>query len=253
MSIPLCTRPSKFPEVEASLVTWLEQCRVTKTLISDVMIRTKAKEAAKIMDIGEDKFKASAGWVENFKHRHGIKKGVWVGKPFPGFVDLDFTHEEIDMRSHILEASGAYNFDSAGDVRREQQLRSAQASWPPHSVNGISMSPPSGPFAAASDNLNNPQTSNGDLGDQFKRPTSMILHGGTIVGYGQTDMQSWGQYSAPPPSAHEANEAMDKVMEFVRAQPTNFISQEETVALNGVKELLMMTANNLPDCRARPK
>ena len=43
------------------------------------MIRTKAREVAREMDIGEDKFKASAGWVENFKHRQGIKKGVWNG------------------------------------------------------------------------------------------------------------------------------------------------------------------------------
>lgn len=43
------------------------------------MIRTKAKDAAKDMGIGEEKFKASAGWVENFKHRHGIRKGIWTG------------------------------------------------------------------------------------------------------------------------------------------------------------------------------
>lgn len=62
------------------LQDFLESSRESKTLISDVMIRTKAKEAAKMMNIGEDKFKASAGWVENFKHRHGIRKGVWEGK-----------------------------------------------------------------------------------------------------------------------------------------------------------------------------
>jgi Tc5 transposase DNA-binding domain len=30
--------------------------------------------------ITEDKFKASSGWVENFKHRHGIRGGVWHGE-----------------------------------------------------------------------------------------------------------------------------------------------------------------------------
>lgn len=31
------------------------------------------------MDWPEEKFKASSGWVENFKHRHGIRKGIWNG------------------------------------------------------------------------------------------------------------------------------------------------------------------------------
>ena len=31
------------------------------------------------MEWPEEKFKASSGWVENFKHRHGIRKGIWNG------------------------------------------------------------------------------------------------------------------------------------------------------------------------------
>ena len=40
------------------------------------MLRSKAKEIAKDLKLGEDKFKASAGWVENFKHRNNIVKGI---------------------------------------------------------------------------------------------------------------------------------------------------------------------------------
>ena len=43
------------------------------------MIRNKAKEVAKQLQIPEDKFKASSGWVENFKHRHGIRRGQFHG------------------------------------------------------------------------------------------------------------------------------------------------------------------------------
>lgn len=59
---------------------WLSECRAKKQLIQDIAIRQKAREVAREMHIGEDKFKASAGWVENFKHRHGIKKGIWIGR-----------------------------------------------------------------------------------------------------------------------------------------------------------------------------
>jgi hypothetical protein len=62
--------------------TWLEEIhpngKATQN-ISDQLIRTKAKTIARALNIGEDKFKASSGWVENFKHRHNIKRGVWCG------------------------------------------------------------------------------------------------------------------------------------------------------------------------------
>lgn len=47
--------------------------------LSDSLIRNKARDIAKTLRISEDKFKASSGWVENFKHRHGIRRGVWHG------------------------------------------------------------------------------------------------------------------------------------------------------------------------------
>ena len=91
------------------MVGWLNQCRDTKTLISDVMIRTKAKEAAKVLMIGEDKFKASAGWVENFKHRHNIKKGVWIGKPAPPAPSVDMNTFPNAYNPLPFMATGAGN------------------------------------------------------------------------------------------------------------------------------------------------
>ncbi|KAJ8587283.1 CenpB-DNA-bind-domain-containing protein [Rhizopogon salebrosus TDB-379] len=74
-------RPSKFPEVEEALVEWLLQMKQQQqtTLLSDNLIRTKAKETARNLQIPDERFKASSGWVENFKHRHNIRKGVWQG------------------------------------------------------------------------------------------------------------------------------------------------------------------------------
>lgn len=72
-------RPSKFPEIEEELVKWLVECTQNKTVLSDALIRAKAKETARDLHIPDEKFKASSGWVENFKHRHGIRAGVWSG------------------------------------------------------------------------------------------------------------------------------------------------------------------------------
>lgn len=49
-------------------------------LLTDRKIREIAKKFAAMQHLGEDRFKASSGWVENFKQRHGIKRGVWHGE-----------------------------------------------------------------------------------------------------------------------------------------------------------------------------
>ncbi|KAJ7147523.1 Tc5 transposase DNA-binding domain-containing protein [Mycena crocata] len=72
-------RPSKFPEIEEDMVKWLLQCRDNDTILSDSMIRNKAKAIAHDLGIVEERFKASSGWIENFKHRHGVRAGIWVG------------------------------------------------------------------------------------------------------------------------------------------------------------------------------
>lgn len=72
-------RPSKFPEVEEELVKWLVDARKSGTVLTDALIRANAKETARKLHISDEKFKASSGWVENFKHRHGIRGGIWHG------------------------------------------------------------------------------------------------------------------------------------------------------------------------------
>ncbi|KAK2465222.1 hypothetical protein APHAL10511_002576 [Amanita phalloides] len=72
-------RHSKFPEIEADLEPWLEECHNKQIVITDALIRTKAKEVAQRLHIPEERFKASSGWIENFKLRQGIKSGKLTG------------------------------------------------------------------------------------------------------------------------------------------------------------------------------
>lgn len=77
---PFGFRPSKFPEIERELDKWLRanSKELRPQILSDQIIRNKAKDIARELHIPEEKFKASSGWVENFKHRHTIKRGVWM-------------------------------------------------------------------------------------------------------------------------------------------------------------------------------
>jgi len=61
------------------MVDWLHDPATTRKPLTDTRLREKARSIAKDLDISEEKFKASSGWVDNFKHRHGIRNGDWVG------------------------------------------------------------------------------------------------------------------------------------------------------------------------------
>lgn len=69
-------RPSKFPQIEQAMLVWMQ---TAEQALTDNLLRTRAREIAREYDIDPDVFKASAGWVENFKQRHGIRGGVWHG------------------------------------------------------------------------------------------------------------------------------------------------------------------------------
>lgn len=71
-------RPSKFPIVEALMANWLQECLDRDVPITDSSIRQKALEAANTSGVPREKFKASSGWIENFKHRHEIRGGKWT-------------------------------------------------------------------------------------------------------------------------------------------------------------------------------
>lgn len=51
--------------------------------LTDQLLRTTALAVARDLRIPEDKFKASSGWLENFKHRHGIRNGIREGAESP--------------------------------------------------------------------------------------------------------------------------------------------------------------------------
>ncbi|KAF8635997.1 hypothetical protein AX15_000159 [Amanita polypyramis BW_CC] len=92
-------RTSKFPEIEADLEPWLEECNSKKVPITDALIRSKAKEIAQRHRISEERFKASSGWIENFKLRQGIKSGKLTGDTrmrnfYPTINQYDASHNE---------------------------------------------------------------------------------------------------------------------------------------------------------------
>ncbi|KAF9220967.1 CenpB-DNA-bind-domain-containing protein [Gyrodon lividus] len=139
-------RPSKFPEVEEELVNWLVKMKQQNTLLTDALIRNKAKETARNLQIPEERFKASSGWVENFKHRHNIRKGVWLGahKTLRAARGVGATHlrkgsnesvlsplnPAFESRSEALAGRGSTH--AAEDGEEDMESEDEQDLDPPH-------------------------------------------------------------------------------------------------------------------------
>ncbi|KLO04611.1 hypothetical protein SCHPADRAFT_947579 [Schizopora paradoxa] len=80
-------RPMKFANIESEMEHWLDECRRSETMISNIMIRAKALEVARSFGIPDDKFKASFRWISNFKRRRGISNGT-LRVPTDGAEDI---------------------------------------------------------------------------------------------------------------------------------------------------------------------
>jgi centromere protein B len=107
--------PPKHPKLEEEMLSWLQELSDGGETITDAKIQKKALEIAdelrkKYGTIGSEKgkdkdesFKASAGWIENFKRRHHVKGGIWHGRPKP--EEPEFEDPQIAAReSEVLHA-----------------------------------------------------------------------------------------------------------------------------------------------------
>lgn len=67
-------RAVKFPAVEDRLTSWVAALKASGKPVRDSIIRQEALRIARELGLGEDKFKASGGWIEKFRERNMIPK-----------------------------------------------------------------------------------------------------------------------------------------------------------------------------------
>ncbi|KAL5512805.1 hypothetical protein ACEPAG_3071 [Sanghuangporus baumii] len=258
-------RPPKFATIELHMQSWLVECRESKTVISDAMIRARARELARELDIPEDKFKASAGWVENYKHRANIKKGIWVGNPSPGvYMDeesdddgplLDDLIEErrrklaldqVDTKRAAQDAENGAGI-SAIDPESSPAALNSTGEWSSSMELSFGESSPTGLQLGAVNEVNGqldvnqnaspPQfpTANGFQQQQIENAqVSWTSNGGPVATNG-----GGGQ---PSVSAQEAYSAMDIVVRFVQSQKPTFLNEKERNILTDIKHLIWVSA-----------
>jgi len=273
--VDLDCRPSKFPDVEEQLHKWLLECKKNSVILTDAMIRQKAKETARYLGISDDKFKASSGWVENFKHRHGIRGGMWHGDgkiariarsigsgpyetdPNVGSIFIPVYPSQYDAITIEPHTPGA-RLGRTNELNSSVPLQPAWQRQPdgssPLNISMSSIPSPNQPHHSsmheaspqhllqhhheAAMHLDHiPLSSHDHLTDANHQPDS---HQDPSAAYDSLDLY---QTTRPMHSPLEgAEEALDKVISFIDTQGQDVFSPDERRRLNQIRSALFQGA-----------
>ena len=66
-------RTVQHPSLENALYEWVIQMQA-KVILTDAILMQKAKDFSQLLNIPDDDFKFSSGWLSKFKKRHGLKQ-----------------------------------------------------------------------------------------------------------------------------------------------------------------------------------
>ena len=103
--------------LDDALYLWFAQKRSQGIPVSGPIIMAKALELNDKLNPGDEKFKASSGWLQNCKSRHGIRQLAIQGETIS--ADKDSVGDFKAMLSQLIDDEGlvlsqVYNCDETG-------------------------------------------------------------------------------------------------------------------------------------------
>lgn len=269
-------RPSKFPDIEAELVQWLIEVKRNRIQLSDALIRAKAKETASALGITDDRFKASSGWVENFKHRHGIRQGVWHGngrnlqraramglvgnhlEEDPALSPLNPAFDGRTLNGHGSDFEDELDeLDESpdGDDRHRQGYMQTtsmalQPAWPEANDNGHSSSQ-SDPSLSNNMASNDPPEYQEHEQQEFHTHSHILGHELQII---EDQPGVYPQAYEPVreipdhsmPTLEGADEALNKVILYLDSTRSDLIDHEQRLVLDRIKRIFFQAISGIP-------
>lgn len=246
---------------------------------------------AKALEITEEKFKASSGWVENFKQRHGIRGGNWHGDgrnaqmgraqgagalTNTGAV-LSPLHSNFDLHSETFDVTSPAatmnrHLGVEGSPGPEEQMQQCQGdsamdslalqpAWPEHN-DDVPRSGHSNPSQ-----MHEPMPQGGLI---HSTPSSAL---GTLSSHPQlseNDRRTQLQYPSPGyddslnlyqplaripnnhiPTLADAEEAINTLITFLDSDGQSIIQHNERQVLNTIKCALFQAASGVPFDRSQ--
>jgi hypothetical protein len=226
--------------------------------LTDSLIRNQAKSVAKRLGVPEDKFKASSGWVENFKHRHGIRGGVWRG-------DGKNTRAARAMGFAGKGMTGNYSSSMAIDDRPELPHSPTLEPYEPEAHTPVDLQPalPSPVDPPVNSPFDQPSY-NDDTSSAFNsHSTAFTTTQSTYSPYQDTSYPNNGypssaQYTEafPQPATSadmithaEAEASLNRLLAYVDTTGQNIITDEERAVLDRVKRAMFQAASGIPYIR----
>lgn len=110
-------RNAENPKLERLLYKWFVKQRELNLPVTGDMIKHKALDLHKKLNLGSEKFNASDGWLQKFKWRHGVRLLKITGEKLssqpelvnPFTIELSETIKKFDLTEHQI-----YNADETG-------------------------------------------------------------------------------------------------------------------------------------------
>lgn len=230
---------------------------MAKRTITDKSIKEKAREVALALNISDEKFRASAGWIENFKHRHGIRKGLFP-LPRPSCTsESDRSEDELGhpRKRRRVDVEGA---DSEGnqlampsssethnaveeprisaqsypDVNRERSNQEMARYAPPASRPPGDSPPPSAPYYSPSTYMPMPTPTTPYTPNALQNHVNVF--GQPVNWTPRSQSQVYQQRVLPPPKTKSPVEAFNTIFDWIKSQPPEFASRQEKEVLVGL-------------------
>ncbi|KAL4145982.1 hypothetical protein PRNP1_011855 [Phytophthora ramorum] len=103
-------RPTpRFPELERTLVAWIDARQRARAEISPSVVIDKAKLVARAMGIRPDDFKASWGWYDKFSRRYGVRAAFVGGAEVTTEQNSGYTFREVKTLQELHAVMAEYD------------------------------------------------------------------------------------------------------------------------------------------------
>ena len=208
--------------------------------------------------ITEDKFKASSGWVENFKHRHGIRGGVWHGEGRntrmaralgAGTTGIDESKIEPFNPGSVMDQFRMPGMSPGGEFRRDYPpplymgpVWSPRHDQPSPSLSLMNRSPISSLHEPPSHRLHDHHESSMHLSHLPLSPhesTNSSPQSNSSHSPSSYDMGMYPSVRSMPPrepqTLADAEEALNKFISFIETRGQHVLSPEERQHLEQIK------------------
>ena len=106
-------------KLKKKILDWFRKARSKNIPVTEPMLQEKARQIAEALDLSQEDFKASNGWLDRFKNRNGIKAKCISGEA--GGVSEDTVESWRERLPEILQGwspENIWNMDETGQFFR---------------------------------------------------------------------------------------------------------------------------------------